>query len=450
MLGCTGIAVGFWSFGFARAVSQSHFGLAIASTQGGSEMVAYGNRGEGEALGAGSEPPACLAPVAAESKSQLHPISSIISRIGGDVVRMISQPRQLALATVLLFALSPAISRADDRCTHALALAEDAMVRLAADRIDSTFDAVAASTRALGDAYRRLASAQGEQAMPDSERWLARRTTQGNTTGLRTWPAQLKAPPSFQAAYAGFYSYKGAKLDDQVLRQLSLFEQLVPTFRAAYESFPFSWVYVTTVDDAMMIYPYLPIEQAINDSTPTQTPYYRAADFAHHAVGWTPPYLDLVGAGMMITASYPVYEGDSLLGVVSRDITLKQLAKSVLSRLTSADGSVALIVDSDGLAIDSSDQALAAEIDRVNATAGAAVLYYRSADGMKTITAKGAVASSSAATNALVEQVLAKSRAGNTLRLELGGRRVLAAPIELTAWRLVLIRPELGLTLSAD
>jgi Methyl-accepting chemotaxis protein-like, first PDC sensor domain len=363
---------------------------------------------------------------------------------------MISLPRQLAVATLLLLALSPAISSADERCIDALAVVEDAMVRLAADRIDSAFDAVASSTRALGDAYRRLASAQGEQATPDSERWLARRTTQGNTTGLRTWPADLKAPPSFQAAYPGFYSYNGAKLDDQVLRQLNLFEQLVPTFRAAYESFPFSWVYVTTVDDAMMIYPYLPIEQALNDGTPTQTPYYRAADFAHHAVGWTPPYLDLVGAGMMITASYPVYEGDSLLGVVSRDITLKQLAKSVLRHITSADGNIVLIVDGDGLAIDATDPTLDAEIDRVNAKAGAAVLYYRSADGMKTITAKDATASSSAETNTLIEQVLAKAGGGNTVRIDLGGRRVLAAPIKHTAWLLVLIRPDSGLSLSAD
>jgi hypothetical protein len=362
---------------------------------------------------------------------------------------MISIPRHLAVSILLLLSF-PVSSPADERCIEALAMVEDAMVRLAADRIDSTFDAVAASTRALGDAYRRLVSAQGEQATPDSDRWLARRTTQGNTTGLRTWPADLKAPPSFQAAYPGFYSYNGAKLDDQVLRQLNLFEQLVPTFRTAYESFPFSWVYVTTVDDAMMIYPYLPIEQAINDRTPTQTTYYRAADFAHHAVGWTPPYLDLVGAGMMITASYPIYEGDSLLGVVSRDITLKQLAKSVLGHLTSADSSIALIVDSDGLAIDASDPALAAEIDRVNAKAGAAVLYYRSGDGMETITSRDAVASSSAETNALVEQVLARSGGGGTLRFELGGRRVLAAPIERTAWLLVLIRPDSGLTLSAD
>jgi hypothetical protein len=352
-------------------------------------------------------------------------------------------PRHLAVTILLLLSLYPVISRADERCTDELAMVEDAMIRLAADRINSTFDAIADNTRALGDTYRRLASMQSEQVTPDSERWLMRRTTQGNTTGLRSWPAGLKTPPSFQAAYPGFYSYNGAKLDDQVLRQLNLFEQLVPTFRTAYQSFPFSWVYVTTVDNAMMIYPYLPIEEAINNGTPTQTPYYRAADFAHRAVGWTRPYLDLVGAGMMITASYPIYEKDSLLGVVSRDITLKQLSKSVLRHLTSADGSIALIVDGDGLAIDATDPTLAAEIDRVNTKVGAAVLYYRSAAGIETITSRDAIVSSSAETNALVEQVLAKSDGDNILRFDLGGRRVLAAPIKRTAWLLVLIRPEL-------
>jgi hypothetical protein len=362
----------------------------------------------------------------------------------------ISLPRQLAVAILLLLSVPLAVSPVYGRCIDALSDVEDAMVRLAAERIDSALEAVADSTRALGDAYRRLASVQVGQATPDSERWLARRTTQGNTTGLRSWPAALKTPPLYQEAYPAFYSYNGAKLDDQVLRELDLFEQLVPTFRAAYESFPFSWVYVTTVDNAMMIYPYLPIQQAINNDTPTQTPYYRAADFRKHAVGWTSPYLDLVGAGMMVTASYPIYDGDSLLGVVSRDITLKQLAKSVLRHLTGANDRVALIVDGDGLAIDASDPALAAEIDQINARAGAAVLYYRSADSMERITTKGAVASSSTAMNTLVEQVLAKASDGNTVRLDLDGRRVLAAPIERTGWLLVLIRPDSGFTPSED
>jgi hypothetical protein len=347
----------------------------------------------------------------------------------------------LAVTAFVLSPLSPLVSIADERCDDALTVVEDTMVRLAADRIDGVLGAVADSTRALGDTYGRLATEQAGQTPPDSERWLALRTTRGHTTGLRTWPSDLKSPPAFQAPYPGFYSFDGRTLTKAVLRQLGLFESLVPTFRSAYESFPVSWVYVTTADNAMMIYPYVPIEEAVNDGTPTETVYYKAADFDKRAVGWTAPYLDLVGAGMMVTASYPIYDGDRLLGVLSRDITLKELTSSVLSRLTDDRGS-ALIVDADGLAIDVTDPALAGEIDRVNAKAGAAVLYYRTERGMREAAAKGALASEAASINALVEQVLSQADSAGTVRIGLDGRRVLAARIERTGWLLVLIRQQ--------
>jgi hypothetical protein len=303
--------------------------------------------------------------------------------------------------------------------------------------------AVADSTKALGDTYARLATAD-DQVAPQRQPWLARRTTQGQTAGFRTWPAELSSPPAFQAPYPGFYSYQGGALGDALLRQLSLFERLVPTFRCAYESFPFSWVYLTTADEAMMIYPYLPLDQAVNNGIPTENGYYKAADFEQRAVGWTPPYLDLVGAGMMVTASYPVYAGDRLLGVSSRDITLKELARSVLSHLTDATGRSALLIDRNGLAIEATDPALAAEIDRVNAEAGAAVLYFRTADGIKRLGAKDAAASQSAEMNSAVERLLLQPVGSSdpTVRLDVDGRRLLAARIERTGGVLVLMAPQ--------
>jgi hypothetical protein len=341
---------------------------------------------------------------------------------------------------LLLSTLSAAAPGSDEGCASALSALEDTLVQGAADRIDAILGAVADSTRALGNTYGRLAAAQDQQTPPDGKRWLALATTQGSTTGLRTWPSDLESPPAFQAPYPGIYSYKGAMLSDAVLRQLDLLEDLVPTFRSAYESFPFSWVYVTTADEAMMIYPYVPIAEAVNNGTPTDTTFYKAADFEKRTVGWTAPYLDLVGAGMMVTVSYPIYEGDRLLGVMSRDITLKQLTSSVLSRLA-GHGSSALIVDRDGLAVDATDPKLAAEMARVNAKSGAAVLYYRTPQGMKKVGTTGAVASEAASIDALVEQVLAKAGDGDTVRLELDRKRVLAQPITHTGWLLVLIRP---------
>ena len=345
-------------------------------------------------------------------------------------------------AVLLALSLPVATAAADDGCADSIAVLETALVRLAADRIDGVLGAVADSTKALGDAYARLAA--GDAHVPtERSSWLARRTMQGGTAGFRTWPAELSSPPAFQAPYPGFYSYQGEALGDAVLRQLNLFEQLVPTFRSAYESFPFSWVYLTTADEAMMIYPYLPLGQAVNNGIPTENGYYKAANFDARAVGWTPPYLDLVGAGMMITASYPVYAGDRLLGVSSRDITLKELARSVLSHLTAATGSSALLIDSKGLAIDATDPALAAEIDRVNSEAGAAVLYVRTADGIKRLGTNDAVGSESAQLNSAVENLLRQAeRSGDAnVRLELNGRRVLAARIERTGWLVILMTP---------
>jgi Methyl-accepting chemotaxis protein-like, first PDC sensor domain len=342
------------------------------------------------------------------------------------------------LAAVLLSIL-PLSVVADDGCTDSPTILETALVRAAAGRIDAILGAVADSTRALGDTYGRLAAAQGDEGSPDRERWLALRTTRGNTTGLRTWPSDLGSPPASQTPYPGFYSFNGGQLSDAVLRELDLFERLVPTLRSAYESFPFSWVYVTTADEAMMIYPYVPIEEAVNDGTPTKTLYYKAADFAGHAVGWTAPYLDLVGAGMMVTASYPIYRGARLLGVMSRDITLKQLTASVLPHLT-GDGSSALLIDANGLAIDATDPTLAAEIDRVNTKAGAAVLHYRTAAGLEKVATKGAVASKAAGIDALVEQVLASIADGDTVRLDMDGQKVLSGRVARTGWLLVLMR----------
>lgn len=348
-----------------------------------------------------------------------------------------------SLGLVALMLLTLGSAWADQNCGGRQAALEVALVRLAASELDALLGAVADSVRALGNTYAALAAGDDAKPPADPERWLDTRTTRERATGVRTWPADLAAPPAFQAPYPGFYSFRGEAISDRVLRQFDLFERLVPTFRTAYESFPFSWVYITTADDAMMIYPYVPLDEAVDDGTPTENLYYKAADFAGRQVGWTPPYLDLVGAGMMVTASYPVYSGDSLLGVMSRDITLKQLSESMLSKLAVAGGR-ALIVADDGRAIAASEPALADEIDRVNTEASAAALYYRTTQGIEMLGAKDAVASESAETNALVEQVLVDANrfAGGVVRSEIGGKRVLAAPLERTGWLVILVQPE--------
>jgi len=315
------------------------------------------------------------------------------------------------------------------------------LVRLAADRIDAVFRDVAASTRALGDEYRTLAAERSPVTAAEKTAWIRRAATKGNTTGFRSWPEAMPTP-AFQAPFPGYYSYRGKTVTDETVAHLRDFERLLPVFRAAYRSFDFAWVYLTTADDMMLIYPYVPIDEAVNNEIPTRQVFYTAADFRGRSVGWTDPYLDLVGAGMMITASYPIYAGDRLLGVASRDITLRQLSRSVLTHLTSTDAESAFIVDRHGRAIDATDPALAAELEQVNGTKKAAALFYRSPAGLARDADRGAVASRFDWVNATTERVLAdaaKANASDVLELVVDGRKVLAARIETTGWFIVLV-----------
>ena len=318
----------------------------------------------------------------------------------------------------------------------------EALLRLAADRIDGVFAEVAASTRALGEEVRARAERPAEVSAADVAAWRERSRSRDRIFGFRSWPAD-GSEPATEADYPAFYSYGRDAVTPDVVSRLELLEPLVSVVRAAYRSFDFSWVYVTTADGTMLIYPFVPLGEAVHNDPPTEQVYYRAADFAGRRVGWTDPYLDLVGAGMMITASYPIYSGDEVLGVASRDITLDELTASVLARLAGDTGSVAFLVDGRGLAIDASDPALVAELDAVNGAKKAASVFYRSAD-LSAIGGPDAVASRFTWVDRLTEQLLAaapRAAAGEPIALEQDGRSVQAVRLATTGWLLVLAAP---------
>ncbi|MBS0251965.1 MAG: PDC sensor domain-containing protein [Proteobacteria bacterium] len=330
--------------------------------------------------------------------------------------------------------MTPALAEVGERPSISL-------VRLAADRIDLVFRDVAANTRALGDQYRTIAADKAHISEADRTYWTRRAIAQGKTVGFRTWP-EGKPAPDFEATFPSYYSYRGFPIADETLGHLRNFEHALPLFRAAYSSFAFSWVYLTTADDMMLIYPYVPLDQAVNNALPTKQVFYTAADFQRHAVGWTAPYLDLVGAGLMITASYPVYDDDRLLGVVSHDITLRQFSRKVLTHLTQRNAAVAVIVDSRGLAIDASDPALEAEIERVNSAKRAAALFYRSSAGLAKVGDPDKAVSRFDWINAITERVLDKAASVNepdVLDIDMDERNVLAARIASTGWFVILI-----------
>lgn len=318
--------------------------------------------------------------------------------------------------------------------------ADAGMMRLAAGWLDTVFADVAQSAVAVGAEYARLAAGGPAHDAPDEEAWMARATTREDTTGFRTW-GEGEAPAA-EAAYPSIYRYGTASLTPAMVKSLNDLSALIPVVRSAHASFDFSWVYITTPDELMLIYPYVPISEAIHNDPPLQQIYYTVADTDARKVSWTPPYFDRVGAGMMVTASSPVFRGDEFLGVASRDITLKELSRSVLDELAQSAGATALLVDGRGLAIGASDDAIQAEIDSVNQKAGAANLFFRSPDGLASLGDAANQASTHGWANTIVEHML-KTAPGvsDTVRdFSVDGHAVLGTQLKSTDWFLILVR----------
>lgn len=235
---------------------------------------------------------------------------------------------------------------------------------------------VSKSIKALAEEYARIYEATPPMDEAEKSFWMKSAFENGKTVSFR--PFSNGPEPVFQAPVPTYLFYNGRHITPHVTRELKAFVAMVPLFKTAYQTFGYSWVYMTTADEAFFIYPYLPLKEAVNNLPPTKQDFYTVANFAGRSFGWQRPYLDLAGAGMMVTVSYPVYSRDTLLGVISRDITLTQLSRRLLKPIAGRTGNlVSIIMDREGLAIAANRAAATEEIDRVNTRAGSAILYYR-------------------------------------------------------------------------
>ena len=72
---------------------------------------------------------------------------------------------------------------------------------------------------------------------------------------------------------------------------------------------------------------------------------------------WTPPYVDDVGNGLLVTAVTPVYAEDDFRGVVDVDVSLARLANRLAS-IAPLEGSFAFLIDAEGRLITASPGAV--------------------------------------------------------------------------------------------
>ena len=321
-----------------------------------------------------------------------------------------------------------------------------ATIKEAAGRIDDMLAAVTQSARALGETYRALCRAAPPITPEQRGRFLQSYAIKDGTVAFRDQDGPCGPEPQAKAPCPAMLYYDGENFTDETFRQLGIFSRLAPAMAAAHDALPFSWVYLTTPGQNFCIYPYLPLAEAVSNFRPTEKGFYTIADFAGKACGWESPYLDLAGAGMMVTVSCPAYEGETLLGVISRDVTLEQLGKRILADLADIPGARAILMTKRGKAIAASDPKVAAALIEENTKAGDAVVYFRADRGLASLGLEKATDSPDDDLNAAGEGVLerTKTEKGLPIVFTQGKDMVLAARIKTTGWYLVLLLPQKG------
>ncbi len=122
---------------------------------------------------------------------------------------------------------------------------------------------------------------------------------------------------------------------DRVAQEIIQTESLDTVFQAIKSVSPDTqWVYLTTPEGMMRLYPWASNDHYPDDWDPREIIFYTVAEPTNNPSlepRWTPPYVDYAGAGWMVTASVPVVgpAGD-FLGIMSHDFTIESIKQIAL------------------------------------------------------------------------------------------------------------------------
>lgn len=317
--------------------------------------------------------------------------------------------------------------------------------QISAAKIQDLFLNVANSTKTLAEQYLLIYENKKPISKKEKEKWLKslQRSQKVSTFPIYGKDIKIKEP------YTSILFYNDFNFTDEIMNEFHAGLELGEVMKNMHTTFNFSWVYFTTANDMMVIYPYLPHTMADEVYKPTKQHFYLAADFKNKTFGWEEPYVDLAGDGMMITVSYPLYKGENLLGVASRDITVDQLSASLLKNTLIYDDTIAFIVDKSGKAISNSDINLQNEINEINKKDYRAILYYRTEEGLRTLNKEGILNSQFLDINTITEYVLknySKEEASVNFSFESDKNyEVFAARVPATGWYIISVIPDRSL-----
>jgi signal transduction histidine kinase len=193
---------------------------------------------------------------------------------------------------------------------------------------------------------------------------------------------------------------------------------------------------------------YYPIVDLVNrlepDFSVNKQPFYAlAAPDANpqKAVVWSPPYIDFVGLGPIVTASAPVYDDDTFRGVVCVDISLINLIDR-LNGLAPTSGSYAFLIDKHENIVAASRRALGD-------------LFGRSTENIETFTITETLGLSVAnSENPQILTALGQMRQdeNGVIELELNSKSMLLAYaiLPLVDWKLEIVTPLAEITAQSE
>ncbi|MCF6777045.1 cache domain-containing protein [Thiotrichales bacterium 19X7-9] len=201
-------------------------------------------------------------------------------------------------------------------------------VSMLANKINSQLETLSYAVTALGKTYAVLYK-KNNRLSHNSQKIIVKSSVQNKGIRELFLFDQSHQGLTYRAPVISSYILNDQPLTKTQWYEINALIEITPTMITLYNIFNDGWVYITTEDNIMIIYPYVPLEQAVNNKNPTETTFYEAANFKDKKAGWSEPYVDLVGDGLMVTTSYPIYKNNQLLGVASIDITIDKLLKSL-------------------------------------------------------------------------------------------------------------------------
>ena len=208
-----------------------------------------------------------------------------------------------------------------------------------------------------------LASAQAKQLLntPLSQDEIDQRLqnleldpTESDVYGLDKWYRENGKTPQIGDPIADPYVSKTSYDANtaKIRHDIATAQGLTPLFAAIKNSNNGTqWVYLSTPEGMMVLYPWdgnttygAGWEPQAQDTfytlvTPAQDP--------ERTGKWSAPYNDSAGAGIMVTNSIPIYDGDKFMGVMSHDFLINDIQNQVLNFKFGEQG-FAFLVDTNG------------------------------------------------------------------------------------------------------